>query len=316
MTSQLCPEASQLVPDGPGLYDAAMIISQIAQSDLEAVSVLVRRVFDAHVAGLYPPEGCGEFYRFIEPASLSAGLGSGLSGFVAREAEDGGAPVGVLVLRDPAHLSLFFVESKLQRTGVGRQLFDRAATVFAGQGAMEFTVNASPNSVAVYVALGFAPTGPLQEKNGITFVPMVRTLADYTGRAEVPPEPLLPGPAALLICGFEAAQRRDLGLFLGLLLGREPRLCPVTADSFDRTVGDLLRAPETEDPARKVDGLPHVVLFSGCAMSEARRVLAQWKASELPRPIFSVATESNLDFTVRELLEHLVAEHSAHGGRP
>jgi len=293
-----------------------MIISQLTQTDLEAVSVLVRRVFDAHVAGLYPPEGCGEFYRFIEPAALSAGLGSGLAGYVAREAGEGGAPVGVLVLRDPAHISLFFVETTQQGRGVGRQLFDRAATEFAGQGAMEFTVNASPSSVAVYVALGFAPTGPLQEKNGITFVPMVRTLVDYTERAEVPPDPLLPGPAALLTCGFDAAARQDLRVFLGLLLGREPRLCPVAADSLDRTVGDLLRDPDTEDSVQAVEGLPPVVLFSGCTMSEARRVLAQWKASGLPRPIFSVATENNLDFTVREFLEHLVAEHRAHGGRP
>ncbi|PKN25179.1 MAG: hypothetical protein CVU65_09560 [Deltaproteobacteria bacterium HGW-Deltaproteobacteria-22] len=296
-----------------------MIVSLMTPSDIADVSDLVRRVFDAHVAPSYPQEGCDEFYRFIAPVALREGLQKGLRGYLAR---DDGALLGVLVLRDTAHVSLFFVETDRQRRGIGRLLMDRAASEAAGQGTPGFSVNASPNAVGAYVALGFLPAGPTAEKNGITFVPMARPLDDYAATRNTPPSPdvppladtPLPGPAAFLVSGYNADAREQLRLFLGLLLDREPRMRPVTAAALGRPLQEFLADDESDDPL-SAEQLPRVVLFSGCTLGEARRVVGEWKASGLPRPIFAAATDSNLHFSVRDLLGHLLEEHRSHGGR-
>ena len=287
-----------------------MNLTPLTPRDLDSVSALVRRVFDAHVASLYPPEGCAEFYRFIAPSVLAEGLGTNLRGFVSIDEDN--EPVGVVVLKDSNHISLFFVETSRQRQGVGRRLFEQVAAEAVGQGLSELTVNASPNAVGAYVALGFLPTGPTEERNGITFVPMSAplTAGPSVGGDEEPPDDHLPGPDALLISGYDDDARRDLRLFLSLVLDREPPLRPLSSESLDRTVEEVLRADETDAPL-PAQRLPRVVLFSGCTLSQARRVLTQWKASGLPRPIFSVATDTNLQFTVRALLSHLLEEHRA-----
>jgi GNAT superfamily N-acetyltransferase len=283
-----------------------MTITRLSFADIAPVSALVGRVFDEHVAPLYPPEGCEEFHRFIAPAALQERLSAGPRGWIAREE---GVPVGVLVLRDGDHVALFFVKTARQRAGVGRALLVHGAADAAARGHEALTVNASPNAVGAYVALGFLPAGPSQEKNGITFLPMTRPLDDFRGRSSSgdPDLERLPGPAAVLVCGYGAVERETLRLFLGVVFVDPPALCPVSAASPERTVAEVLGAPE-DATAPGCERLPRVVLLSGCTLAEARGVIDQWSASGLSRPVFAVTTGRNLGFQVRELVAHLLEE--------
>ena len=120
----------------------------------------------------------------------------------------------------------------------------------------------------------------------------------------------LPGPLAVLVCGYEAAERESLRVFLSVVFVEPPGLRPVSAEAPERTVGEVLADPE--DPAAPGCGqLPRVLLLAGCTLDEVRGVMEQWQASGLPRPIFAVATENNLGFPVRELVAHLLEEQRA-----
>jgi GNAT superfamily N-acetyltransferase len=134
--------------------------------------------------------------------------------------------------------------------------------------------------------------------------------AAFRGRAVEPERERLPGPPAVLVCGYESPERETLQLFLGLVFVDPPALRPVSAASPERTVAELLAAPE-EPEAPGCGQLPRVVLLSGCTLVEVRGVMDQWKASGLARPIFAVATENNLGFRVRDLVAHLLEEERA-----
>ena len=75
----------------------------------------------------------------------------------------------MLAMREPQHISLFFVKEAWHRQGVGRLLFDAMRRDYAAQ---VFTVNSSPYAVEVYRHLGFVPTDTEQLTNGIRYTPM------------------------------------------------------------------------------------------------------------------------------------------------
>lgn len=80
--------------------------------------------------------------------------------------------VGVLAMRKPSHISLFFVKSEYHRQGIGRQLFEKMLSDYQLQGIGMFTVNSSPYAVEVYRKLGFEPIGDECITNGIRYAPM------------------------------------------------------------------------------------------------------------------------------------------------
>ncbi|MDY5985749.1 MAG: GNAT family N-acetyltransferase, partial [Lachnoclostridium sp.] len=82
---------------------------------------------------------------------------------------DGDTLVGVLSMRDPRHISSFFVDAAYHRRGIGRRLFDSMRRDYACQ---VFTVNSSPYAVEVYRHLGFVPTASEQTVDGMLFTPM------------------------------------------------------------------------------------------------------------------------------------------------
>ena len=70
---------------------------------------------------------------------------------------------------DGDHLRMLFVRHRLQRSGIGRELVKFLQVVRSGH---TVTLNSAPNADAFYLAMGFRPTGPRQEANGIVFTPM------------------------------------------------------------------------------------------------------------------------------------------------
>ena len=149
---------------------SSVIYRQIQPSEIATVSSLAREAFDQFVAPHYQTDGVTEFHSY---ASVEALLQRHQSGYVTLVAEQSGRLVGMLHLREPDHVSMLFVQSSLQRTGIGRGLL-AAAMAHTGDNHCAFTVNSSPNAVPAYERLGFRVTGSEQCLNGIRFVPMQR----------------------------------------------------------------------------------------------------------------------------------------------
>lgn len=141
-------------------------------ADVPAVAALVERVFAVAVAPDYGPEGQAEFRRYAAPAAIGERLRA-YSRITLAEGP-GGTVVGMIEVRPPSHITLFFVREDWQRRGVGRALIaaarEDARTRHPRTRTM--TVNSSPIALPAYVRLGFTATGPETEKNGIRFTPM------------------------------------------------------------------------------------------------------------------------------------------------
>jgi GNAT superfamily N-acetyltransferase len=149
---------------------SSLIYRRIKPSETAAAATLAREVFDQFIAPYYQAEGVTEFHRYASADALSL---RHMTGHVTYVAERSGELVGMLHLRAPYHVAMLFVQSSLQRSGIGRALL-----ACAGDVKCQFTVNSSPNAVAAYERLGFRPTGSEQCVNGIRFIPMQRSPAN------------------------------------------------------------------------------------------------------------------------------------------
>lgn len=94
-------------------------------------------------------------------------------------AEEDGALVGFIALRDNCHLFHLFVDLDRQRQGIARELWSRARDRALHSGNPgEFTVNSSLIAVPVYESFGFRAVGPVVKTHGIAFLPMCLKLRD------------------------------------------------------------------------------------------------------------------------------------------
>lgn len=149
---------------------SSIIYREIHPSEIATVSSLACGVFDQFVAPHYQTEGVAEFHRYASDEALSQ---RHKSGHITLVAEHSGELVGMLHLRELRHVSMLFVQSSRQRSGIARGLL-AAAGALAGDTDIGFTVSSSPNAVSAYERLGFRVTGSEQCIHGIRFVPMQR----------------------------------------------------------------------------------------------------------------------------------------------
>lgn len=150
-------------------------IRPMRPDEIMAVVGLVANSFRQSVAPLYSSRGTAEFLAYASAESMLKRLEGDHFILVALQA---GRVSGMIEVRRHDHVSLFFVEPALQRRGIGRALLEQAlqAMRVARPDLAEVTVNSSPNAVEAYTRLGFLSTSPLQEVNGIRFVPMTLRL--------------------------------------------------------------------------------------------------------------------------------------------
>ena len=81
-------------------------------------------------------------------------------GFPHWVALEGGAIVGIAVVKLPSHIYHLFVHSDRQRSGVGRQLMHEALRFISHRcGTATVTVNSSLNAVDAYRRFGFRNAG-------------------------------------------------------------------------------------------------------------------------------------------------------------
>lgn len=71
------------------------------------------------------------------------------------------------------HISLFFINPKYHRKGIGRLLFDYA---YSNQTVAQITVNSSSFAVRFYENLGFTKAAEEQVTNGLRYTPMIKSV--------------------------------------------------------------------------------------------------------------------------------------------
>jgi GNAT superfamily N-acetyltransferase len=140
--------------------------------EVDRVAAFVQRVYATFVAPDESSEGRATFARYSAAEALAARAGDHLVWLAAA----GDAVVGALEVRRGTHVALLFVDGAHQGRGVGRGLLTAAFGPPEAWPAL--TVNSTPNAVGVYERLGFAASEPLQEQNGLRFVPMRRAAVE------------------------------------------------------------------------------------------------------------------------------------------
>jgi GNAT superfamily N-acetyltransferase len=135
----------------------------------EEVCSLVSRAFDRFVAPDFTPDGVKEFYEYANPMAMSRRREAGDRILVA---EKQGQILGMIELRGPDHIAMFFVDEPGQ--GVGRALVERALEVCreANPELQIVTVHASLYAIPIYRRLGFEAQGHEHRENGIAYLPM------------------------------------------------------------------------------------------------------------------------------------------------
>ncbi len=144
----------------------SMAFRSAVADDAAAISGLVEATYAAGIDPHYGAQGRATFLNFVAPQTIAARLAGDSEAWVA--VRDGRAIVGYAELAGD-HLKMLFVRHELQRTGVGRELLAFLRVFRKGH---TVSVNAAPNADAFYLAMGFRPTGPKQQQDGIVFTPM------------------------------------------------------------------------------------------------------------------------------------------------
>lgn len=121
---------------------------------------------------------------------------------------------------------------------------------------------------------------------------------------------IFPGPRAFLVSGYNGQEVSELSAFLDTLgyNGIPIRACGES--QLNDTLETVLSSDSPEDPA--ADGaLPHVMVFSGMTSADVQTVMRGFSKSGLRRPVFATTTPTNMTFTLKELLRHLLEEQRA-----
>ena len=119
-----------------------------------------------------------------------------------------------------------------------------------------------------------------------------------------------PGPRAFFVSGYDPPQVEVLRELLdGLGYTNAPIRC-CAASQMDVSFERALSTESADEPLGQ-GRLPYTMIISGMTAADAGKIMQGFSASGLPRPIFATSTETNLQFTVKELLRHLLAEQRA-----
>lgn len=145
------------------LWGVMMLIKKIGVGGRAEALKLVLDVFMQYEAPDYIQEGIEAFKSFI-------GDEDSINGLEMYGAYENDIVVGVIATRNNGtHISLFFVDGRYHKQGIGRKLFEKTLSRCTSD---TMTVNSSPYAVKVYCKLGFTETNSEQLVDGIRFTPM------------------------------------------------------------------------------------------------------------------------------------------------
>ncbi|MGF1613022.1 MAG: GNAT family N-acetyltransferase [Gammaproteobacteria bacterium] len=143
-----------------------MIVRQMEETDLEAVSAVCIASFTRSVADSLSEQGITTFTKIAASEAFSERMNGDNVMLVA---DNNGEVQGVVELKEGRHVAMLFICPDQQKKGIGKILLAaalkhaRAATV---------TVSASLPSVPAYKKYGFKCSGDIGESAGLVYQPM------------------------------------------------------------------------------------------------------------------------------------------------
>ena len=141
--------------------------------DAGAISALITNLAEEFIVNEFKPEGKTHFLGEITPEKMRE---RSLGEYRFLLAEVNNELAGVATVRGVSHLYYLFVVKRHQRQGIARHLWFAVRELCKQSGHHgPITVNSSTYAVPVYERLGFARTGPKEEKYGVVHHPMVFT---------------------------------------------------------------------------------------------------------------------------------------------
>lgn len=148
----------------------AMKVEIASPANAEEISALIVELSEPFY--LSPSRvGAESFLASVSPEAERSYLSA--ANFSYYVAKSGAKLVGVVAIRDNAHLFHLFVAKAFQGKGLARHLWGIAKqeALQAGNPG-EFTVSSSLNAMPVYEKFGFVCQGGVQHAHGISFQPM------------------------------------------------------------------------------------------------------------------------------------------------
>lgn len=131
-------------------------LREASPADADAVSELIHTSFSVLAAADWSESARATFLAESAPSPLAAGIASSVLSLIANfEAR----PVGFLLMPSPRLLAMLFVDPGCLRSGIGAKLWKKArSTIEADHPEVQTVeINATPNSVPFYRAIGFFP---------------------------------------------------------------------------------------------------------------------------------------------------------------
>ncbi len=118
------------------------------------------------------------------------------------------------------------------------------------------------------------------------------------------------GPRAILVSGYPADATAALNELLAHIGAADAPLVFCAEAMLPMSLADALARPDLGPPVPP-EKLPPVMVLSGLTGRELHSFLEHFAQTGLRRPIFASATETNLTYTVRQLLAALWQEQKA-----
>ena len=145
---------------------ADLTVREATSDDAAAISALIFGLAD-FVVDTSQKEKAAVFFNTLTIDATRSRLESSQFQYFVCVSND--KILGVIALKDEAHVYHLFVDHELHGQGVARLLWDyvRAKTHVG-----VITVNSSPFAVSVYEKFGFVQTDEMQYQDGIEFMPM------------------------------------------------------------------------------------------------------------------------------------------------
>jgi len=146
---------------------------RLARSDdAPAIARLARRVVRRWIVPGQPPEAVALLEEALRARAIRQKIGVGQRFHLAFV---GDALAGVAAVRDDSHIFQLFVGTRYQRQGIARSLWQRLRQDCERRaGTRQFTLNAAPGAVPVYLRLGFVVDhDPRRSRSSIIAAPMI-----------------------------------------------------------------------------------------------------------------------------------------------
>lgn len=164
--------------------DSLIKFCPIMDGDEFAAAELIFRAFRNGIAADISREGVTNFYEYIQPDAILDRLSSNYKMQIAVLIDK---ILGVIETRDCSHISMLFVDDACRGRGIARKLVRTTvnSSLRENPSLQAITANSLPGSVPFYEILGFARTGPVQEKNGISIVPMTLDISNFKSGPDI-----------------------------------------------------------------------------------------------------------------------------------